>query len=241
MLKYTLVSLGNSQRRYSCEECVDIPEEFREEYISLNLVCKRANEEPNNEEIENKRRYKVIIEKLKKELQEKEKTCKVKNRDIKLLQEPNSELQNENKKATVKAKQERDETEHVNEENLRLYQEIEKLESIQYEHKLEDNIKKLKLENKALQDKIQETRKVDNQNKVAIDSNEENRRQIESLKVKNTRIKDNLEQHKEIVTALKEKSKNFEEYNTNVVNQKHQIEETLKITENNLNITKQDL
>ena len=48
-----------------------------------------------------------------------------------------------------------EETEHVNEENLRLDQEIEKLDSklktsIQYEHKLEDNIKKLKLQNKAL-------------------------------------------------------------------------------------------
>ena len=92
-----------------------------------------------------------------------------------------------------------------------------------------------------MQNKIQNTPKLDNQNKVAIDSNEEKRRQIESLKVENTRIKDNLEQHKEIVTALKEKSKNLEEYNTNLVNQKHQIEEPLKITENNLNITKQDL
>ena len=59
--------------------------------------------------------------------------------------------------------------------------------------------------------------------------------------MQNTKIKDNLEQHKEIVTALKEKSKNLEEYNINLVNQKHQIEETLKITENNLEITKQDL
>ena len=59
--------------------------------------------------------------------------------------------------------------------------------------------------------------------------------------MENTKIKDNLEQHKEIVTALKEKSKNLEEYNINLVNQKHQIEETLKITENNLEITKQDL
>ena len=59
--------------------------------------------------------------------------------------------------------------------------------------------------------------------------------------MQNTKIKDNLEQHKEIVTALKEKSKNLEEYNINLVNQKHQIEETLKITENNFNITKQDL
>ena len=59
--------------------------------------------------------------------------------------------------------------------------------------------------------------------------------------MENTKIKDNLEQHKEIVTALKEKSKNLEEYNINLVNQKHQIEETLKITENNFNITKQDL
>ena len=59
--------------------------------------------------------------------------------------------------------------------------------------------------------------------------------------MENTKIKDNLEQHKEIVTALKEKRKNLEEYNINLVNQKHQIEETLKITENNLEITKQDL
>ena len=118
--KYTVATLEISQRRYSCEERIDIPEEIRDQDISLNLVGKRANEEPSNEEIENKRRYNVIIEKLKKELQEKEKTCKVKNRDIKLLQEPNSELQNENKKATVKAKQDREETEHVNEENLRL-------------------------------------------------------------------------------------------------------------------------
>ena len=53
----------------------------------------------------------------------------MKDRDIKLLQERNSELQDEKKKATVKAKQDRKETEHVNEENLRLDQEIEKLES----------------------------------------------------------------------------------------------------------------
>ena len=59
--------------------------------------------------------------------------------------------------------------------------------------------------------------------------------------MENTKIKDNLEQHKEIVTTLKEKYKNLEEYNINLVNQKHQIEETLKITENNLEITKQDL
>ena len=128
--KYTLASLENSQQRYSCEECVDIPEEFWEEDISLDLAAgKRTNEEPNNEEIESKRRYEVIIENLQKELQEKEKICKVKDRDIKLLQERNSELQDEKKKATVKAKQDRKETEHVNEENLRLDQEIEKLES----------------------------------------------------------------------------------------------------------------
>ena len=99
------------------------------EDISLDLAGKRTNEEPNNEEIENKRKYEVIIENLKKELQEKEKICKAKNRDIKLLQERNSELQNKEKKATVKTTQDREETEHVNEENLRLDQEIEKLES----------------------------------------------------------------------------------------------------------------
>ena len=87
--------------------------------------------------------------------------------------------------------------------------------SIQYEHKLEDNIKKLKLENKTLQNKIMKTLNLDNQGKKEIDSNEENRRQIEALKVENTKIKDNLEQHKQIVTALKEKNKNLEEYNTN--------------------------
>ena len=76
--------------------------------------------------------------------------------------------------------------------NLRLDQEIEKLESklkrsIQYEHRLEDNIKKLKLENKALQDKIQKTPNLHNQNKKDIDSNEENRRKIETLKHKHQR------------------------------------------------------
>ena len=90
--------------------------------------------------------------------------------------------------------------------------------SIQYEHKLEDNIKKLKLENKALQDTIQKTPNLDNQNRKGIDSNEENRRQIEALKVENTKIKDNLEQHKEIVLAIKEKNKNLEECDTNLVN-----------------------
>ena len=103
--KNTLASLENSQRRYSCEACVDIPEEFWKEDISLDLAAgKSTNEEPNNEEIENKRRYEVIIENLKKELQEKQKICKVKDRDMKLLQERNSELQNEKKKATVNAK-----------------------------------------------------------------------------------------------------------------------------------------
>ena len=38
-------------------------------------------------------------------------------------------MQNEKKKATVKAKQGREEIEHVNEEKLRLDQKIEKLES----------------------------------------------------------------------------------------------------------------
>ena len=94
--KHTLAILENSQWRYSCEECVDIPEEFWEEDISLDLAAgKRTYEEPNTEEIENKRRYEVIIENLTKELQEKEKNCKVKER--------NSELQNEKIKATVKA------------------------------------------------------------------------------------------------------------------------------------------
>ena len=162
---------------------------------------------------------------------------------MKLLQECNSELQNEKKKTTVKAKQDREETEHVNEENLRLDQEIEKLEgklkkSIQYEHKLEEE--KLKLENKALQDKIQKAPSLGNQNKKEIESNEENRRQIKALKVENTKIKDILKQHKEIVSALREK-KNVEECNINLVKRKHQIQETLKRTENNLNITKQDL
>ena len=125
MPKYTLASLENSLQRFSCEEW-----DFWEEDISLDLAAgKRTNEESNNEEIENKRRCDVIIENLKKELQYKEKNCKVKDRDIKLLQECHSELQNEKKKVTVKAKQDREETEHVNEENLRLDQEIEKLES----------------------------------------------------------------------------------------------------------------
>ena len=85
------------------------------------------------------------------------------------------------KKQQLTLKQDKEETEHVNKENLRLDQEIEKLESklkksIQYEHKLEDSIKRLKLENKALQDNIQKTPNLDNQNKKEIDSNEENRR-----------------------------------------------------------------
>ena len=85
--------------------------------------------------------------------------------------------------------------------NLGLDQEIEKLDSklkrsIQYEHRLEDSIKKLKLENKALQDKIKKTPNLHNQNKKDIDSNEENRRKIETLKVENTKIKENLDQHK---------------------------------------------
>ena len=105
--KYTLASLENSQRRYSCEEFVDIPEEFWEEDISLNPAGKRTNQQPNtsNEETEDRRKYEVIIEDLRKELQETEKICKAKDRDIKLLQERNSELQNEKKKATVKVKQ----------------------------------------------------------------------------------------------------------------------------------------
>ena len=130
MPKYTVASLENSQRRYSSEECVDIPEEFWEEDINLDLAAdKRTNEEPSNEEIENKRRYEVMIENLKKELQEKEKNCKVKDTDIKLLQERDSELHDEKKKAAVEAKQDGEEIEHVNEENSRLDQEIEKLES----------------------------------------------------------------------------------------------------------------
>ena len=85
------------------------------------------------------------------------------------------------KKQQLTLKQDKEETEHVNKENLRLDQEIEKLESklkksIQYEHKLEDSIKRLKLENKTLQDNIQKTPNLDNQNKKEIDSNEENRR-----------------------------------------------------------------
>ena len=59
--------------------------------------------------------------------------------------------------------------------------------------------------------------------------------------MENTKFKDSLEQHKEIVLALKEEKKNLEECNINLVYQTQQIEETLKITENNLNITKQDL
>ena len=59
--------------------------------------------------------------------------------------------------------------------------------------------------------------------------------------MENTKFKDNLEQHEEIVSALKEEKKNLEECNINLVYQTQQIEETLKITENNLNITKQDL
>ena len=86
--KYTIASLENYQQRYFCEGCVDIPEEFREEDISLNTAGKRTNEEPNtsNEEIENKRKYEVIIENLRKQLQEKEKICKTKDRDITLSQ-----------------------------------------------------------------------------------------------------------------------------------------------------------
>ena len=80
---------------------------------------------------------------------------------------------------------------------------------MQYKHKLEYNIKKLKLENKAMQVKIQKTPNLDIQNKKEIDSNEENRRQVESLKVEKTKIRDNLEQYKETVTALKEKKHKF--------------------------------
>ena len=56
-------------------ECVDIPEEFWEEDISLNPPGKRTNEAPNtnNKEIENKKKYEVITENLRKELQETEK------------------------------------------------------------------------------------------------------------------------------------------------------------------------
>ena len=100
--KYTLPSLENLLQRYSCEEYIDIPGDFWEEDISLDLAAgKRTNEESNNEEIENKR-CEVMIENLKKELQDKEKNCKVKDRDIKLLQEHPSELQNEKKKKQLK-------------------------------------------------------------------------------------------------------------------------------------------
>ena len=37
------------------------------------------------------------------------------------------------------------------------------------------------------------------------------------------------------------KKNNLEEYTINLLNQKHQIEETLKITESNLHISMQDL
>ena len=50
---------------------------------------------------------------------------------------------------------------------------------------------------------------------------------------------DNLEKHKETMRTLKKN--NLEEYTINLLNQKHQIEETLKITESNLHISKQDL
>ena len=52
------------------------------------------------------------------------------------------------------------------------------------------------------------TPNIDNQNKKEPHSNEENRSQVEALKVENTKITDNLEQPKEIVKALKEKNKN---------------------------------
>ena len=45
---------------------------------------------------------------------------------------------------------------------------------------------------------------------------------------------DNLEKHKETMRTLKKN--NLEEYTINLLNQKHQIEETLKITESNLHI-----
>ena len=45
--KYTLVSLTNSQGRYSCEGCVDMLKEFWEEDINLNAAGKRTNEELN--------------------------------------------------------------------------------------------------------------------------------------------------------------------------------------------------
>ena len=54
---------------------------------------------------------------------------------------------------------------------------------------------------------IQKTTNLDNQNKREIESNEKNKTQIKLLKVENTNIKDNLEQHKEKATALKEKNK----------------------------------
>ena len=50
---------------------------------------------------------------------------------------------------------------------------------------------------------------------------------------------DNLEKHKETMRTLKKN--NLEEYTINLLNQKHQIEETLKITESNLHISMQDL
>ena len=87
--------------------------------------------------------------------------------------------------------------------------------SIQYEPKLEDNFKKLKLENETFQHKFQKTPNLDNQNKKQIESNKKNRRQIVALKVEN---------------------KNLEQYNISLFNQKHQTEEILNISENNLNI-----
>ena len=50
---------------------------------------------------------------------------------------------------------------------------------------------------------------------------------------------DNLEKHKETMRTLKKN--NLEEYTINLLNQKHQIEETVKITESYLHISKQDL
>ena len=244
---YTLVSLENPRRRFSCKYCVKIPDTFLQKMKQISsstnsskdssskasidkLSQLQAQIETLNDEktvLQNTIAQKeVCIDGLNKEKIEIQDTLTQKEEHIETLQERITELQDERKFMTVQTKQLRTEIKEASEENILKPQTIDNLESKQ--QNVNQYIQKLNVKIKDL--------KTDLKNSKTNSSNKNDKRAAELEEGITITAKKS-----ENTTELERKINELEQINSSLKDNKNKIDETLNIKSNELAKALQDL
>ena len=152
---YTLVSLENSQRRFSCKYCVEIPDTFLEKMKQISSSKNSSNDSSNKASIDKLSQLptqietlydekavlqntlaqkEVCIDSLNKEKTVIQDTLTQKEEHIETLQDRIIELQDERKLMSAQTKQLRREIKEASEENILKQQTLDDLESKQQKY-----------------------------------------------------------------------------------------------------------